>query len=138
MMKFFTHAPIVRKAVVFLSVAALFALPIVAAAAIGVYPGNTTCNTGDCKLVNPLGNNVGFPELIKKVLDAVMIIGLPIAVLFIVYAGFMFVMARGNTTKLEEARRNFLYVIIGTAVFLGAWAISQIIANTLRSFGAQI
>ena len=48
-------------------------------------PSNTV------KLSNPLGDIESFPELIKAILDAAIIIGFPIAVLFIVFAGFRFV-----------------------------------------------
>jgi hypothetical protein len=43
----------------------------------------------------------------------------------------MYVTARGNSTKLEEANRALLYVAIGTAVLLGAELISSVISNTV-------
>ena len=81
-------------------------------------------------LTNPLSVN-NFCDLIKSVLDIILAIGVPIAVLFIVWAGFRFVWARGNSEELKKARLNFMYVIIGIAVFLGAWTLATLIAGTI-------
>ncbi len=69
--------------------------------------------------------------LVTGLLNAVMIIGVPIAVLFIIWAGFKFIIAQGNPNELGEARNNFLHVIIGIAIFLGASLIAAVIINTL-------
>ena len=85
---------------------------------------------------NPLGAN-SFCGLVKNLLQAAIAIGIPIAVLFIVYAGFKFVLARGNAEKLKEARTNFLWTIIGIAIFLGAWLLASVVANTVNALGGQ-
>jgi len=95
-------------------------------------------SSGMVKLQNPLGNIDSFHELIEKILDAAFIIGLPIAVLFIVLAGFRFVWARGNPTELTKAKTNFLYTIVGIAVFFGAWLIAKVIETTMRSLGIGV
>lgn len=102
----------------------------------GIGGGTSGCPGGVCEVTNPLSAK-NFPDLIKSILNAALIIGVPIIVLFLVYAGFMFIIARGNTTKLEDARRNLLWVVVGAGVFLGAWTIAQIIANTLAQFGVK-
>lgn len=99
-------------------------------------PANSPCLGGACEVKNPLG--VGsFCGLVKALLTAAIEIGIPIAVLFIVYAGFKFVLARGSPEKLKEARQNFLWTIIGIAIFLGAWLLASVVANTVRSLGGQ-
>jgi hypothetical protein len=87
-------------------------------------------------LDNPLGVN-SFCALVVKLVQAVMIIGIPIAILFIVWVGFKFVIAQGDTGKLKEARRNFLNVVIGLSIFIGATLIANIIVNTLQQLGVQ-
>lgn len=62
-------------------------------------------------------------------------IGIPVATLFIVWAGFLFVVARGKPEALTKAKANALYVAIGVAVFLGAWFLAQIIAATIQALG---
>ena len=66
-----------------------------------------------------------------------MAIGIPVAVLFLVWAGFKFILARGRPTELGVARKNFMYVIIGIAVFLGAWTLAMVISTTIQSLGAN-
>ena len=74
-------------------------------------------------LENPLKSKT-FADLIANVAKIVAQIGFPIAALAIIYSGFLFVTARGNEKQLEDAKRTFLWTIIGTAILLGAWAIA--------------
>lgn len=92
--------------------------------------------TGTNKLVNPLGVD-SFCQLIGVILKAAIAIGIPIAVLFIVWAGFKFILARGSPGELSEARSNFINVIIGIAIFLGASLIAQVIIATLHQLGVN-
>ena len=85
---------------------------------------------------NPLGAD-SFCGLIKNLLQAAIAIGIPIAVLFIVFAGFKFVMAQGKPEELKKARQNFLYTLIGIGIFLGAWLLADVIANTVNQLGGQ-
>ena len=99
-------------------------------------PSGTDHVSNKVTLTNPLGNIDSFEGLITAVLDAAFVIGLPIAVLFIVLAGLRFVLARGNQEKLTQAKTNLLYTVIGIAIFFGAWVLAKIIettVNTLRS-----
>lgn len=82
---------------------------------------------------NPLGSTTTLCGLIKNLLNVILALGVPVSVLFLVYAGFLLIWARGNTAALEKAKRNLRYVIIGIAVFLGAWALGQVIANTVNA-----
>ena len=81
-------------------------------------------------LQNPLQFNdiAGF---IAGALKVLVLVALPIISLFIVYAGFMFVAAQGNTEKLSAARTNFFWVVIGAILILGAWVIATLIGGTV-------
>jgi len=81
------------------------------------------CNSGE-GLKNPL-KSCTFAALVENVAKIVAQIGFPIAALAIIYSGFLFVSARGNEKQLEDAKRTFLWTIIGTAILLGAWAIAE-------------
>ena len=85
---------------------------------------------------NPLGAN-SFCGLIKNLLQAAIAIGIPVAVLFIVYAGFKFVLAQGKPEELKKARQNFLWTLIGIAIFLGAWLLANVVANTVNQLGGN-
>ncbi len=87
-------------------------------------------------------NAVGFDDplkakticsALKAFLDILMTFAVPVAVVFLVYSGFLFVWARGNPKGLAKAKTNLLYVIIGIALFMGAWLLGQVVANTLNT-----
>ncbi len=80
-------------------------------------------------LTNPLAAS-SFSQLIENITKIVAQIGVPVAVFFVIYAGFLFVTSRGSEEKLKTAKRTFLWTIIGVALILGAWAI----ATAIRSF----
>jgi len=87
-------------------------------------------------LTNPLKGKT-VCGLVTGLLEAAMIIGIPIAILFVVWAGFKFVLAQGNPTKIGDAQKNFLNVVIGIAIFVGASLIGSVIINTVRALGVQ-
>jgi|SRR3989344_5621559 len=65
---------------------------------------------------------LGFAKLLAQV-------GLPIAAIFIVWSGFLFITARGDDKKLTEAKNTFYWTILGTAVIVGAYAIATAVVN---------
>lgn len=87
---------------------------------------------------NPLSGISSISEFFKRIFDAAIMIGIPICVFFIILSGFRFIAAQGNQEKLKTARDNFMYTIIGVAIFIGAWALSQLIAGTLKSIGVNV
>ncbi len=70
-------------------------------------------------------------EFIEGFLQSIVYIGFPVAVLFVVYSGFLFVFAQGNSSELEKAKKNFLWTVIGVGLFLGAWALAMLIRGTI-------
>lgn len=68
---------------------------------------------------------------VSALLKAVITVAFPIAVLVIVYSGFLFVTAQGNSEKLEKAKTNFIWTIIGVGVLLGAFALSKLLEGTI-------
>ena len=90
----------------------------------------------DCppgKICNPLGGETDtVPEFIKVLLDGVLLVGLPVVTLAVIYCGFLFVAARGNSEKLGKAKDALLYTLIGAAILLGSWSIAQLISETVQ------
>ena len=48
----------------------------------------------------------------------------PIAVIFIIYSGFLFVRASGDPAKLQTAKSTLTWTIIGIAVTVAAWTLA--------------
>lgn len=86
---------------------------------------------------NPISVN-SIPEFIKKALELIIKIGIPLLVIMIVYSGAMYILAAGNATKLEHAHDSLLYTLVGGAILLGAWALAQLIQSTLIDLTAFI
>jgi hypothetical protein len=83
------------------------------------------------KVQNPISTD-NLNDFIKKILEAVIKIGIPLVALAIIYSGFLFVFARGNSEKLKTAKNALLYSVIGAVILLGAWALAKVIADTVR------
>lgn len=105
----------------------------------GTIPGGGTGNippggsgTITNTLTNPLGATNSLCDLLKKIIEMMMKIGAIIAVVFIIYSGFLFVFARGNEDELKKAKDTFKYTIIGVAVLFGAWTIATVIRATIE------
>jgi hypothetical protein len=100
-------------------------------------PTSATNSSGtSTKINNPLGQKItDIPTFILKILEGAIKIGMSVAVLAIVYCGFLFVTAKGNTEDLTKAKNALLYTVIGAAVLLGSLAIAQMIKDTIVEFG---
>ncbi len=86
---------------------------------------------------SPLNENVTTIEsLILIILNTLVIIAVPIVVLMIIYAGFMYVTARGNAEQVKKATTALTYAIIGGILVIGAVAITGIIEQTVGEFTA--
>jgi hypothetical protein len=86
----------------------------------------------DASVPNPL--NPAFssiPQFIAGALKVLVMVALPIITLFFVYSGFLFVKARGNPAELSKAKNNFIAVVIGAILILGAWVIATLIGGTV-------
>lgn len=81
-------------------------------------------------LQNPIKIN-SIPELITAIIDIIIAVGTPIAVLFLIYAGFKFVLARGNESELTKAKEMLVWTIIGIVILLGAKVLSVVIEGTI-------
>ncbi len=113
-----------------------FTLVVISLPVIVLGAQNSNTVGPSASIENPLkvGN---FCQLIKIVLQAILVIGVPIAVVFLVIVGFKFIIARGNPAELDKAKADFLHTVIGIAIFIGAWAIAKLIAATLAALGAS-
>ena len=87
-------------------------------------------NTGT-SLVNPLGTT-DVKSFLLSILGIVTdIIGPVVVILMLVYVGFLFVTAQGNSTKISAAREMLLWTVVGALILLGAKAIALGIQATV-------
>lgn len=118
---------ILKYSFVFVIILALFT-PFIFVGAAGV--------AVDAGIKNPLGEKlVDLPSFIKAVVEIVLVVGIPLLALAIIYAGFLFVKAQGNSEELTKAKHALLYTVIGGALLLGAFIISNAIVSTVNQIG---
>ena len=88
---------------------------------------------GEKIIQNPL-NVPTIEEFLVAILTIVMVLAVPVVIFFIVYAGFLYVTARGNSEQVQQATRAFTYAIIGGLIVLGAMVLVGIIQNLVAAF----
>ena len=82
---------------------------------------------------NPLKDIHSIPQFIMRVVDVVLMVATPLIAVFLMYAGFLFVSAKGNEQQITKAKSVFLWSCIGAAVILGAKIFSYAIQGTIDS-----
>ncbi len=82
---------------------------------------------------NPLGKKTQtIPDLLVLIIEKfVLPIGGVIVTFMFIYTGFLFVMAQGNSSKIDDAKNSLKNTVIGAAIVLGALSISVIIQATV-------
>lgn len=84
------------------------------------------------KIKNPLKVDT-ISGAISLFMNAVLRIAIPFIVIFFIWSGISFVLARGNPEKIKTAKNMFWYTIIGTLLILGAWTITNAIIGTVNT-----
>lgn len=84
------------------------------------------------KLENPFKFGNDLYSFVEALINGIVLpLGGMLCVLAFIYAGFLYVKARGNEDEIKNAHRAFLYSAIGTAILLGAWAIANAVRATI-------
>jgi len=95
--------------------------------------GSVAHATGSGKLINPLGDSASLETLLADILKFVVQIGSIVVILMLVYDGYLFVVARGNETKVTEARNALLWTVVGALILIGSEAIALGIEATVKA-----
>ncbi len=92
----------------------------------------------DNRITNPLGATTTLMQLLLKILDVVVLIGVPVLVMAIIWVGFMYVKAQGKPEDIKTANNAFLWTVVGAGVVMGAKIISLALCSTVHELGAAI
>lgn len=100
-------------------------------------PSTSNTNTPSLPLFNPpLGNGTAGGSDLKtiflNVLDVAQTIMIMLTTLYLIFAGFMFVTAKGDPGKLKKARDALLWGLIGAALILCAEVLAYGIGDTVK------
>jgi hypothetical protein len=123
-----------------LSLTLFFVVPgLIFAQPQGGGPIEPACPAGE--LCNPLAVD-SIEDFVLAVIDVIIVFLIPVIILYIMYAGFLFVKAQGNPGEISEAKKALLTALIGGVIVLGAEAILQVVRGTIdeirRDPAAQI
>ncbi len=125
----------IRISSLFLLLSLVFVLPIFVSAQGGPIPPNTPPTIAGT-IPNPF-NCTGSCTIIDLITAILRNIIMPIAAVgvtfWIIYAGFGFISAQGNSAKITAARENLLWSLIGAGILLGAVGISAVVRNTVSA-----
>lgn len=84
----------------------------------------------DTGVPNFLGTS-DFTVLVDRIADYVFKIGMPIAVIMILYGGLLFLTSSGNEEKVKKAKRALTYAMIGVAILLIGKGFISLLASIL-------
>ena len=118
---------------VLIGVSIFFVLPIfvIAQATQNPNPGTSNPITQNIVINNPFQQN-SIQGFIETIINSILIpIGGVVAVVMIIYAGFLYVTASGEPAKITQAHEALKWAVIGSAILLGAWVIAKAIGATI-------
>lgn len=87
-----------------------------------------TTTTSSSTITNPVSYN-SFAELLNAVITWIRNIAFVVAPLMIVYAGFTYMTAMGDSSKITKAKHIILYAAIGLLVALLAQSLLEVISG---------
>ena len=81
---------------------------------------------------NPYKEGGDLKSLIKLSISAILKLAIPFLVLAYIWVGFLFVKAQGNADELKKVKKAFIWLIVGTALIVGANSIYSLIYDTVK------
>lgn len=91
--------------------------------------GSSGQTSGDITIQNPLTAN-SIPEVLDAIINFLLTLAAPIAVIMTIFAGYLFLVAGDNQEKVKTARKTLLYVVIGVAILI----LSKGVVSLAKSF----
>ena len=88
----------------------------------------------DGRYCNPLGTTSDIIALIKKILEGLLAITIPLAVLAIILSGLYYIVnsVSGNSGKTSQAKTTLRNILVGSILVVGANALALAIINFLK------
>lgn len=132
-----TYAPFIIPMILFLGVMSFIGHVGLGVSTVHAQVGSTTgsgvvSTTTGSTITNPLKFN-SITCLVLAIIDVVLIFLIPVIVLYIMYAGFLFVKSQGNPGGLAEAKKALIAGLIGGVIVLGARTILSVVEGTISA-----
>ncbi len=105
----------------------------------GVAGGGGAVNgvsAGNFGISNPLSGVNSVSDLVQTFAQIFTYLVVLVGVLALIYTGFQYIMAQGNSAKITELRKQLLWIVVGIAIVIGARIIINVVISTLSATGA--
>src|SRR3989344_2778327 len=90
------------------------------------------------RLINPAGFT-SFPQLLCIIAKFIFTLSVPVAILMILYSGFMFLTAAGSPERIRAGKNALVYAVVGIIVAIAAQGMVLVISNfVLKSGSANV
>jgi len=89
-------------------------------------------NIVSAQIVNPLNDDFStLGDFLDAIIGVIITLSIPVIVVLVIYAGFLFVTAGGKPEQLTRAKKTLLWTLVGALIILGAFVISDLIQSTI-------
>lgn len=73
-----------------------------------------------------------LPSFVLGVINLIISLAALLAVIFLVYAGFRYILAAGDDSKIEEATKTIVYALVGLVIcFISPLVIKFVLNNVI-------
>jgi len=88
--------------------------------------------SGDKCMINPIHAKT-LLELLTDILAILAQLAVPAIVIMIIYSGFLFFAAQGDSTKLTTAKKTLTWAIVGGVILVSSYGLYLLVVNVLTS-----
>lgn len=95
----------------------------------------------DCNPTLPPNSTTGNPcniaafiAFLKKIIQFMFVIAIPLAVIVIVWGAFVIMTAGGSESRVTQGKGIITAAVIGLAILLGSWLIVTTVLGFLKGF----
>ena len=124
------------KSVVAFGLATMMLAPMMAVAAENTVPGNFR---GMMNNLNDVGGGAGLnttrtlPQMIGAIINAALgLLGI-VMVGIIIFAGYKWMMAQGNSDEVGKAKTMILQAVVGMIILMASYAIATFVLNAITT-----
>jgi len=80
---------------------------------------------------NPFDPISDINSLLKNIIGFLIVLSIPISMIIVVYAGFLYITSAGNEDKIKTAQKTLTWALIGFAIVLIARGVPALIQEIL-------
>ena len=83
-------------------------------------------------ICNPLGEGANIDVLIDRIINFLLYLASPLAVVMIVYAGFLFMTGGDKPEQVKKAKQTLLWTVVGVVILILAKSVTVFVKSFLE------